>query len=162
MPGQALEIKADFDNVESMTVCSDVMWRFDIESPDGEIREGITVCAADIIELKSGREVANYVMKWEKGGDQAYIKIVDVKKVRKGATTTYNTPSSFSPVAAFECRGLKIKKYHPGADFDVKSSSGQTFPAEGVDFAEDTDWYDVDDNNEPVSVTEIEGKLTSF
>ena len=162
MPGQALEIKAQFDNVESMTPCSDVMWRLSIESPMGEVRDGITVSANDVLELANGRDTAQYIMKWEKGGDQAYIKIVDVKKLKKGATSTYNTPGEFSPVAAFECRGLKIIKYHPGTDFDVISSSGQTFPAEGVNFAEDPDWYDVDDNNDPVSVTEIEGKLTPF
>ena len=71
-------------------------------------------------------------------------------------------PDSFSPMAAFECRGLKITKYHPGADFDVTSSSGQCYPADSVNFAEDTDWYDVDDNNGCFWVTEIEGKLTSF
>ena len=163
MPGQALEIKCEFENVESITPCLDVMWRFDIEGPNGDTREGITIQAQDELELENGREFANFIMKWDKTDkQQAYVKIVDVKKAKKGAVSTYSTPGEFAPVAAFECRGLKITKYHPGTDFDVTLTNGQKFTADLVNFAEDPDWYDVNDNNESVSVTEMEVRITNF
>jgi hypothetical protein len=64
-------------------------------------------------------------MKWEKGGPEAYIKIVNVKHVDgkyKGEEL-----GSFQAIAGFECRGLEIVNYIPGADFDVMTIGKYVF-----------------------------------
>jgi hypothetical protein len=163
MPSCVLEIKAEFENVERMTPApGDVMWKFDIENEAGERKEGITVDPNDEEqEIEGGKGFAHFVMKWNKGDKhQAYIKITPIGKAKKGATGTYSTPGEWQPVCAFECRGLKIIRWIPGNDFEVTSSCGQVFKAEDVPFSPDEpDWYDVDENNESVSVTELQGRI---
>lgn len=162
MPQCVLEIKAELENVECFSPTKDVTWKFDIENEAGERREGITVCPQDEEQdIEGGRGTAHFVMKWSKSDKhQAYIKVLDISKAKKGATGTYTNPGEWTPVLCCEVRGLKITKWIPGTDFDVVASCGTKFPAAEVPFgADDRDWYDVDDNNESVSITELEGRL---
>lgn len=162
MPQVVLEIKAELENVESFAAAGDVMWKFDIENEAGERREGITVCPHDEEqEVEGGRGSAHYVMKWSKQDKhQAYIKVLHISKAKKGATGVYTNPGEWTPILCCEVRGLKITKWIPGTDFDVVATCGTKFAAADVPFSPDeADWYDVDDNNESVSITELEGRL---
>jgi hypothetical protein len=159
MPIFLLKIKADLENIETLRPVEGVCWKFDIESSDGERKEGITVSSTEIIELEGSRGEANFVMRWHKGDPPSYIKIVAVKKV----DGSYNSKDGgkFATIAGFECRGLTITRYIPGEDFSATSSGGTVF--EGVDLTEG-DWAEYDDSNGndlSVSITNFESKIES-
>ena len=159
MPIFLLKIKADLENISTLRPVEGVCWKFDIESSDGERKEGITVSSTETIELEGSRGDANFVMRWHKGSPPSYIKIVPVKKV----DGSYNTKDggTFATIAGFECRGLTITKFIPGEDFTATSAGGTVF--EAVDVS-DGDWADYDDQNGndlSVSITNFESKIES-
>ena len=163
MPTFTLDVKAELENIESFSAPGDVCWKFDIESEGGERREGITLCPNDEEEeVEGGRGKAHFVMKWAKSDKhQAYIKVLPISKAKKGATGVYSNPGAWEPMLICEVRGLKVTKWIPGNDFDVVASCGTKFAAADVPFSdEEHDWYDVDDQNESVSITELESRIT--
>jgi hypothetical protein len=92
-------------------------------------------------------------MKWDpKSSHQAYIKIVDIKKM----TGDYSAENAGSMVTVLgiECRGLIPRRWIAGEDCICESTGGKVFSE--VDLSEG-DWaeYD-DDNNLPVSITALE------
>jgi hypothetical protein len=87
MPTYVLSIKAELENVASLIPLNNVMWKFDIVNSSSERKQGITVGAADELELSGSRGTANFVMKWPGEKHESYIKIVHVKKV----TTQYDS-----------------------------------------------------------------------
>jgi hypothetical protein len=96
---------------------------------------------------------ANFIMKWDpKSTHQAYIKIVEVKKMT-GDYTGENS-GSFVTVLGMECRGLVPKRWIPGADCFCESVGGKKF--DDVDLTEG-EWADYDDENDaPVSIMGLE------
>ena len=113
MPLFLLKIKADLENIAELSPQFENLWKFNIASTDGEERLGITVSKADVLELNGSKGDANYVMKWHKADShQAYIKLVDVKKV----DGTYKAADSGTWVTllGLECRGLVPTAWIPG------------------------------------------------
>jgi hypothetical protein len=106
-----LKMKADLENISELQPQFENLWKFNISSQDGEERLGITVSKADILELNGSKGDANYVMKWHKADShQAYIKLVDVKKV----DGTYKTSGDWTTLLGLECRGLIPTAWIPG------------------------------------------------
>ena len=98
-------------------------------------------------------------MRWAKGAQQSYIKIVPVKKV--DGTYTSKDSGSWKTILGLECRGLTITKVIITADFNAISSGGTLF--EQIDLT-DNDWTDYDDkngNDVSVSVMSFESKIES-
>ena len=60
--------------------------------------------------------------------------------------------AGWQTICAFECRGCEVFEFLFSDGWNVKSTSGTEF--DDVDLNDD--WYDVDDNGEPVSITELE------
>lgn len=113
MPVFLLKIKADLENIAELTPQFENLWKFDIKSQDGEERLGITVSKADVLELNGSKGDANYVMKWHKADShQAYIKLVDVKKV--DGTYKATESGTWVTILGLECRGLVPTKWIPG------------------------------------------------
>ena len=72
----------------------------------------------------------------------------------------YSNSGAWEPILHCEVRGLKITKWIPGNDFDVVASCGTKFEAKDVPFSyEEREWYDVDDQNDSVAITELEGRI---
>lgn len=106
-----LKMKADLENISELQPQFENLWKFNISSTDGEERLGITVSKADVLELNGSKGDANYVMKWHKADShQAYIKLVDVKKV----DGTYKTSGEWTTLIGLECRGLVPTAWIPG------------------------------------------------
>jgi hypothetical protein len=55
MPVFVLKIKADLENIQRIHFNEDNMWKFDVESEAGEIREGITFMRSDELELSGSK-----------------------------------------------------------------------------------------------------------
>ena len=113
MPVYLLKIKADLENIAELTPLFENLWKFNITNGSGEERLGITVSKGDVLELNGSKGDANYVMKWHKSdAHQAYIKLVDVKKVdgtyKKADSGTWVT------ILGLECRGLVPTAWIPG------------------------------------------------
>jgi hypothetical protein len=116
MPTYVLKIKADLLNIAALQPIPDNLWVLDIQSDaGGDERKGITVSSGDAIPLDGSKGEANYVMRWAKGAPQAYIKIVDVKKV----DGSYKAEDSgkWVTVLGLECRGLEPTKWLQKIDF---------------------------------------------
>merc|ERR1719223_853751 len=155
MPLYLLKIKADLEGINKLIPLADNLWKLDIQNDAGDTKSGITVSKADVIDLEGSKGQANYVMRWAKGAPQAYIKIVDVKKV----DGSYKSDDSgkFVTVLGLECRGIEPIAWVVGEDFTAESSGGTTFQ-EGVDLSED--WADYDEeHDESVSVMNTEVKI---
>lgn len=52
MPIYVLKIKADLENITQLVATEHNLWKFDISSSSGEVREGVTVSTADVIPLE--------------------------------------------------------------------------------------------------------------
>ena len=84
--------------------------------------------------------------------DQAYIKIVPIKKV----DGCYRVTGGWTPVLAMECRGLTPVRWHPSVDFNATSEGGTLFGE--VDLSDD--WADYDEENDAsVSIMGLEFKI---
>lgn len=152
MPIYSLKIKAELEGIARLSVVDDVMWKFDIQSGDGgETKSGITVSKADVMELDGSKGEANFIVKWPGAKQQAYIKVLDMKA--GSGDYTEDKSGQFVTIANFECRGLEIVSYLPGADFCVESTGGGKFGE--VDLSDD--WADYDEDNDvSVSIMEFE------
>ena len=124
----------------------------------GELKEGITVCAIDEIEIEGSRGHANFVMKWHGSKQQAHIKILPLDKHLSPGFYPAEKSGEFIKVAAFECRGLSLERWIPGTDFAVEGSTGTVFPA--VDLSDPDGWADYDEgSDESVSVMGLEHRI---
>lgn len=95
-------------------------------------------------------------MKWDpKSHQQAYIKVVTVKKV--DGSYCAEDSGNFKTILGLECRGLELIKYCPGEDYIVESSEGGIF--ECVDLT-DGDWTEYDEKNDlSVSIMNFEHRI---
>ena len=158
MPLLHLQIKADLENIETLVPCEGVCWKFEVENEASE-RKTITCSSVEEEELEGSRGTANFVMRWAKGAQQSYIKIVPVKKV--DGTYTAKDSGTWKTIVGLECRGLTVKKVIITTDFNAISTGGTTF--EQIDLT-DNDWTDYDDqngNDVSVSVMSFESKIES-
>jgi len=168
-----LYIKAELDNVDTVALRTDINLCLDVRNPldDSEMREKVVMNATEFLELESesSREPPHHFrLRWEGSKKasvmtiltEAAVKTALKKKKKAQVPGNYNADNSgeWSPILAVECRGLEPTKLFPmGNDFVVASTGGKVFE-EDVDFGEG-DWADYDDENDvPVSISEIEFK----
>mmetsp|Transcript_18882 Transcript_18882/g.18194 ORF Transcript_18882/g.18194 Transcript_18882/m.18194 type:complete len:158 (+) Transcript_18882:272-745(+) len=151
-----LKMKADLENILELQPQFENLWKFNISSQDSEERLGITVSKADILELNGSKGDANYVMKWHKADShQAYIKLVDVKKV----DGTYKTSGEWTTLLGLECRGLTPTAWIPGVDFHAKSVGRTGTIFESIDLS-DKEWAEYDEEGDlSVSIMNLEYKI---
>jgi hypothetical protein len=161
MPSYALEIKVDIEGLAKLTPLENNVWQFDISSDSsggGELKEGITVCALDELEIEGSRGHANYTMKWHGSKQHAYIKIIPLDKHISPGFYPIEKAGEYIKIAAFECRGLSLERYIPGADFSAEGSTGTIFPQ--VDLTDPDGWTDYDEgSDEAVSIMGLEHRI---
>lgn len=120
-----------------------------------DVRKGITISTEDILPLDGSRGEANFIIKWPYANDQAYIKIIDHKTVKK--VYTEDDSGEFVTILAMECRSVEPIAWHPSLDFAVVSTGGTPF--ENVDLS-DRDWAEFDEEHDlSVSITDVEYKI---
>ena len=157
MPTFLLQIKAELEGVESLRPRPSTQWKLDIENDAHEERHGITVSGEDELDLEGSRGTANFVIRFNKGDQQSYIKLERLvqKKHGEGVYREENS-GSWITVAVMECRGLTPIRAHPGNDFDIKSSGEKTKIFSDADFSADSDFADYDEENDlSVQVTDL-------
>lgn len=156
MPTYKVSIKCDLENVKMLTPIPNNLWTFNIASVGGaDRRDGITVSEGDAMELEGSKGSAHFVMKWNKGEQQSYIKVVPLKKV----TGTYNESDNgkWVPILGLECRGIDVVDYVPGIDFDVETTGGTKF--QSIDLTE-KEWSEYDEENDlSLSIMNFETKI---
>ena len=161
MPLFVLQGKAELEGVEWMRPKAAITWTFDIENDAHERREGITVCSDDELELEGSRGTANFVMKFNKGDHQSYIKLENLTAKKHGTgVLTEALSGQWVTLAVMECRGLTPLVCHPGNYFDIKSKGEKDKIFEDADFGADPDWADYDEDNDlSVQVSALEMRV---
>jgi hypothetical protein len=160
MPTYLLQVKADLEGVDSLTPKVGNQWKLDVQNDAAEVREGITVSSSDEYELEGSRGTANFVMRFNKGDQQSYLKLEKLvpKKHGDGVVTAAKS-GSWVTVVVLEARGIEPIKFHRSLDFDVKSSGEKLCVFDDADFAEG-DWADYDaDADISVTVSNIEYRV---
>jgi hypothetical protein len=155
MPTYKISIKAELENIKSLSPIPNNLWKLNIRSSSGDIREGVTISEGDVIELEGSKGTANFVLRWSKAEQQSYMKIVPLKKV----TGLYTDADSGKWIAilGIECRGIEITEYVPGFDFDAETSGGTKF--NGIDLTE-KEWTEYDEDADlSVSIMEFESRI---
>eukprot|EP00599_Poterioochromonas_sp_BG-1_P011709 CAMPEP_0173158986 /NCGR_PEP_ID=MMETSP1105-20130129/16786_1 /TAXON_ID=2985 /ORGANISM="Ochromonas sp., Strain BG-1" /LENGTH=161 /DNA_ID=CAMNT_0014077225 /DNA_START=48 /DNA_END=533 /DNA_ORIENTATION=+ len=159
MPQFYLKVKADLENIKSLTPSVGNLWKLDIQTPGGgEVRNGITISSDDVYPLEGSRGEANFVIKWPYATDQSYIKILTNNRGVKPSYTSDDS-GNYVTILGLECRNIEPTAWHPSFDFVIESSEGTTF--DKVDLS-DRDWADYDEENDlSVSITNLEYKIES-
>jgi len=149
----ALSIKAVLENVvEVKGLDDDFRYYLKLKCTScGEVTDSWQyVCLAESVETKGGRGSASMVLKCKMCKRENHIDIL--KDTIK--SYTIDDSESFKVVVAFECRGVEPIDYDFRSGWCVYSDMNKIF--EDVDLNE-KEWYDYnDENNEPVSITEVE------
>uniref|UniRef100_A0A0G4FQT0 Uncharacterized protein n=1 Tax=Chromera velia CCMP2878 TaxID=1169474 RepID=A0A0G4FQT0_9ALVE len=162
MPLIGLYVKADLENVESITIPADYQWLMDVKQSNGEeTRENVTMNAQESYEMENSRGSANFLIKFPGSKSQASISIVTSSQ--KGVASEYpaqgTNPGDWQPVAVFECRGAEPCKWHPSKGFRIRTPKGTVF--EDADLSED--WYEVcEKSSEPCQVENLEFEFRVF
>lgn len=155
MPQFVLKIKCELENMAHITLLPGSTFKFDVVSPSGEIRKGITFNAVDEFEIAGSKGNANFIMKWEGSSAQSYIKVVPIKKVDGSYTT--DDSGKWKPVLGLECRGLDLGAWFPGDNFTGASTAGAQFDT--IDL-EEGDWTEYDERGDlSVSVMNLEFEI---
>lgn len=160
------------ENIGSVSLRRDVNLCMDVKNPlsDFEVREKVVLNPTETVEQEEGAREPEYhfSLKWEGSKKASIATILDdaaVKtalKKKKGVEAprsyTGQDAGQFVPLLAMECRGLEPSAFFPmGNDFVITSEGGMEFTEE-VDLSEG-DWADYDaDNDQPVSLSQIEFK----
>ncbi|GIL76787.1 hypothetical protein Vretimale_8731 [Volvox reticuliferus] len=139
MPVFILSIRAELENVESLSIPSTAHFCLDVkESAGSEEKKGVYVTSTEEHELSGSKGTANLVMKFAKGSKkEASVNVQEIK----GVTRAYGADDDgkFVPIIAFECRGLDPIAFHPEGDWRVVSTGGTKY--DNVDLKEN-EWSD--------------------
>ena len=170
-----LYLKADLENVSSIALRHDHNVCLTVKNPlsDYEVREKVVMNPSETVEQEEGSRVPDhhFSLTWEGVKKPSTLTILDeagakaALKKKKGAKLpgqyTANDSGNWASLLAVECRGLEPTAFFPmGNEFVVTSSGGKEFN-EDVDFSEG-DWADYDDENDlPVSISNIQFKWES-
>ena len=166
-------MKAEFENVGSVVLRRDANLSISVRNPlsDFETREKVVFNPSETVEQEEGaRQSPHHLsIKWE-GNKKACIlesltadaaKAALKKKKSKDSPRdlTEDDSGNWVPILAMECRGLEPYAFHPmGDEFVISSTGGKAFN-EDVDLSEG-DWADYDEeNDQAVSLSEIEFKI---
>ena len=150
----SLQIKVQLENVEEIRGNADEEFRWYLKlkcTSCGEINNSWQyVCLAESLETKGGRGSASMVQKCKICKRENHLDILKEYVKSYGA----ENDGTFVGVVAFECRGLEPIDFEIRSGWDVCCGSNKIF--EDVDLSE-KEWYDYNDqNNDSVSITEIE------
>ncbi|PHJ15514.1 duf866 domain-containing protein [Cystoisospora suis] len=147
-----LRMKADLENIESIEIPPDHVWKLDVRQSAGEERrENVTFSADQSFDIPNSRGKANFLVRWDGSKQASTINIQDIKNVTR-RTYTAEDSGKFVPVVAFECRGAEPVACHASSGYVVKSRKS-TF--QDVDLSED--WADYDQEaNESVGIYNVE------
>ena len=182
-----LEIKAELDGVQSLSLLKNTNLCFSVRNPlsDFETREKIVFNPSETLEQDDGdREPAHHFsVKWEGSKKHSTLIALDSKeaksalkkkqKKKKGKQKggeddhqprelTADDNDNYVPVLAMECRGLEPYAFHAlGNEFKVVSEGGKVFE-DDVDLSEG-DWGDYDEENDlAVSIDQFESRLVAI
>ncbi|CEG47643.1 Uncharacterized conserved protein [Plasmopara halstedii] len=136
-----LYVKANLENIETLTAPPLHRWCLDVKEPRGdEKREGVFVSDEEAVEVAGGRSEAHFTLKWPGANKPSQLTVVrDVKKLTRDVTGADS--DNFVPFVGFECRGLEPYAWHPESGYRVVSAgSHATF--EDVDLSDDWVEYD--------------------
>ena len=176
-----LYMKAELENVESVTLqlggdrpsnnsASSPLLCFDVKNPlsDYEVREKIMVDPTETVEEDNSKSApVHFSMKWEGSKKPSVLTVLTTAQVQTAlkksknkqlskSTLQYTDSGSLAPILAVECRGLEPTAFYPTADLFVVQATGGAIFVEDVDFSEG-DWADYDaDQDQPVSISDIE------
>lgn len=172
-----LHLKAELENVQSITINRSTRLCLSVRNPqsDYEVRDKVVVDPSTFVEQEeSSREPPHHFsLRWEGNKKAATLVVLSqseaktaMKKLKKKAAAiaesyTADDSGQWVPLLAVECRGMEPYAFHPmGQDeFKVSASNDGAEFTEGVDFSEG-DWADYDaENDQPVSISEIEFKV---
>eukprot|EP00198_Chlamydomonas_reinhardtii_P005159 XP_001694495.1 predicted protein [Chlamydomonas reinhardtii] len=143
MPTFLLCIRAELDNVDTISIPSTTHWCLDVkESAGSEEKKGVYVTSTEEHELNGSKGTANLVMKFAKGSKkESSVNVLEIKGVTRpcDAELASDDDGKFVPIIAFECRGLEPIAFHPEGDWHVVSSGGTKY--DNVDLKEN-EWSD--------------------
>mmetsp|Transcript_21630 Transcript_21630/g.55494 ORF Transcript_21630/g.55494 Transcript_21630/m.55494 type:complete len:162 (+) Transcript_21630:182-667(+) len=152
-----LHIKAQLENVKSLTLPIGHIWTVTLQQSQGsERREGVEICENESHEIPGSKGDANFLMKWARDDRKhATINIEHVKKYTRAYAEADS--GSFVPIIGFDCRGAEPVDWTPQGGFRIESTGGAVF--DNVDLKE-KEWCDYDEKAElSVGVYELEWKF---
>ena len=96
-----LYVKAELENVASITFPRNLQWCFDVkDAQSDETKEGVFVCAEDVAEVDGSKGDANFAMRFPDCKKQCTITFDEVKKLCRDTITAedsgcllYTSPS---------------------------------------------------------------------
>lgn len=167
-----LYIKAELENVATVKISRSSNLCIDVRNPlsDFEVREKVVLNPSEFVDQEENARESPYQfgLKWEGAKKVSTLTVLDEaatktalkkkKNVEVKDAYTAEDSGSWCAILAVECRGIEPTAFFPmGEEFVVTSSGGQTFE-EDMDFSEG-DWADYDaENDEPVSLSDIQFK----
>lgn len=158
----AIQIKAIGENVASILPNNeDFRWHVKLKNGGNETDKFIYICQSNQVDMKGSRGTANHCQKI--GGKDCSVNILEDK------IAAYNLPREddgddndkiqlWQTIVAFECRGCEVSEFMFSDGWTVQGTDGGEY--DDVDLSDD--WYDVDNNGEPMSLTEIEYKIVKI
>ena len=93
-----LYVKAELENVASITFPRNLQWCFDVkDAQSDESKEGVFVCAEDVAEVDGSKGDANFAMRFPDCKKQCTITFDEVKKLCRDTTATNAPDASGGP-----------------------------------------------------------------
>ena len=137
-----LHVKAELENIESITFPPDIQYCFDVkDAQSDEEKKGVFLCADEIAEVDGSKGDANFAMRFPDCKKQCTVTFTDVKGVTRD-TITAEDSGNFVPIRGSDCRGLELAKWTPTEGLVVKSTGGTKW--ENVDLGADPDgWFGI-------------------
>ena len=154
-----LHVKAELENIESITFPPDIQYCFDVkDAQSDEEKKGVFLCADEIAEVDGSKGDANFAMRFPDCKKQCTVTFTDVKGVTRD-TITAEDSGNFVPIRGFDCRGLELAKWTPTEGLVVASAGGTKW--ENVDLGADPDgWFEYCEKcGESVGITELEFEI---
>ncbi|KFM25772.1 UPF0587 protein C1orf123-like protein [Auxenochlorella protothecoides] len=155
-----LSIKADLENIESISLPEDSSYTLTVKDSAGDDqREGVVVSPLEEQELSGSRGTAHFALKWSRDArHEASLSLQHIKGVTRALTAA--DAGKFVPIVAFECRGLDPIAWQPQASGKGWAPSGMVW--EDVDLSSG-EWAEYDEKSgEAVSVMELEWRFDTY
>mmetsp|Transcript_31322 Transcript_31322/g.88825 ORF Transcript_31322/g.88825 Transcript_31322/m.88825 type:complete len:162 (+) Transcript_31322:246-731(+) len=152
-----LHIKANLENIKSLTLPVGHIWCVTLQQSQGsERRPKVEICENESHEIPGSKGNANFIMKWAK--DDRKVCTINIEHV-KNYTRAYGEDDNnqFVPIVGFDCRGAEPVDWHPQGGFRIESTGGAVFDNINL---EEKEWCDYDDDaGLSVGVYELEWKF---
>ncbi|KAK8793746.1 hypothetical protein WA171_002877 [Blastocystis sp. BT1] len=136
MPVYDLKLKAELENVESISATDDTLWRVKIECSNcQEVSPSfIEISSKEQVDVPGTRGVCNCLYTCKSCKRKIQI------DVAPKSLTPYTDSEKSSKIVSFEVRGGKPCEYQPADGFTITAQSGAVF--EDVDLQDDFADYD--------------------